>query len=145
MRRGRDSVYAVVGREKLREDIHPCPCSLERCHARCCSHAFAEREEWPTTPVFHRLGEQQHPPRIAGSILGNVPTRVEAFPELFLYAVARTFSRTADDVVPSPQHIAWYIWRTRSCFYCRPTAFKPVHDSVFKVLQNHSFGRSKKW
>src|SRR5216683_7645342 len=99
MRRGRDSVRTVVGREKrgTSASMHasvpwavPCPL-LAPC--------LAQRDEWPTTCGW-RLGNQEHP-HLSTLSPGNIPTEVEAFPELFFCAAPLPKSRTADGVVPS--------------------------------------------
>src|SRR6266487_5391052 len=99
MQRGCDSVSTVVGKEKrgTSASIHaavswavPCPFLLP---------CLAQREEWPTTCGW-RLGNQEHP-HLWTLPPGNVPTEVEAFPELFVLSATRAFSRTADRAVPS--------------------------------------------
>ena len=82
MQRGCDSVKTVVGREKLKQSIHPCLLFLERCHARWSLHAFRKGIDGPQLP-FLAPGSYQHP-HLSMLISGDVPPGVEAFPELFL-------------------------------------------------------------
>ncbi len=56
-----------------------------RCQTRSGFRASCPRDEWPTTCSWHP-GKREHPPRIAGLCLGNIPTRLEAFPTLLFSA-----------------------------------------------------------
>src|SRR5713101_5715354 len=114
MRRGRDSVSIVVGREKRGNNasIHA-NCFLGGAMPVAGSMPMPQREEWPTTCGRH-LGNQEHP-HLSTLRLGNVPTRVEAFPELFLSAAA--LPKAVEWIpVPSQQQIAWYIWKNTVVF-----------------------------
>jgi hypothetical protein len=94
-----------------------------RCQACWSSHALPKGKKWPTTSVFGVLGSLNT--RIFRcSILGNIPTRVEAFPDAIVDAAART---PAVDwlPVPSQQHIADTMVQRGNVFTHGPSPCNP--------------------
>src|SRR6266516_5362378 len=57
---------------------------------------------------------------------------------LFCLGCSTNSRRSSVECGPSEQQIALHVGLTRSCFYPRPCAVEPVHDSVFKVLSTSS-------
>ena len=108
MERGSDSVHIVVEEEKhgTSASIHAL-CFLGAVPGPLVFPCLSERDRWPTTPVFGVLGKINT--RVfQRSSRGNVPTRAEAFPELFSMLLHAP-SAVEWIPVPSEQQIAWYI------------------------------------
>ena len=93
-----------------------------------CFPCLSERDEWPTTPVSGVLGKSNT--RIFRCCSpGNVPAGAEAFPDAMVRAAP--LPKVVDWLpVPSEQQRALHSGSTRSCFYPRPYAMEPIHDSV---------------
>jgi len=94
-----------------------------RCQARWCSHALPKGKKWPTTSIFGVLGSLST--RIFRcSILGNVPTRVEAFPDAMVDAAA--LPKAVEWIpVPSQQHIAGTVVQRGNVFTHGPAPCNP--------------------
>ena len=92
-----------------------------------CFPCLSERDEWSTTPVSGVLGKSNT--RIFRCCSpGNVPAGAEAFPDARVRAAP--LAPVVDWLpVPSEQHRALHSGSTRSCFYPRPYAMEPIHDS----------------
>jgi len=124
MERGSDSLPLVVEEEK-----HETSASIQalwlplRCQARWCSHALPKGKKWPATSVFGVLGSLNT--RIFRcSILGNVPTRVEAFPDAIVDAAA--LPKAVDWIpVPSQQQIACTVVQRGNVFTHGPSPCNP--------------------
>jgi hypothetical protein len=85
----------------------PCPLVVPR---------LAERDEWPTASAFGILGTA-NTRAFRRCSLRNVPTRAEAFPELFLddAALPKAGAHQMSSYLRSVS-IAWYIWNNTVVF-----------------------------
>ena len=70
------------GGKARNQRLHPGDLLPGRCHARSCFHALHKGKNGPQR-VFGIL-ESRNTHLFRGSILGNVPTRLEAFPDAIL-------------------------------------------------------------
>jgi hypothetical protein len=111
-----------------------------------CSPCLSRREEWPTTLVFGYLGEP-NTRLFRDSILGNMPTRVEAFPDAIL-EMRRHAPQSPLDWVAVPSRLKIAVHLVNTLVFLPREAIYPgtcKHSSVFKVLQNSSYRGAKKW
>ena len=101
METGSDSVSIVVEEERHgSERIHSCKQLPGRCHARSGFHALHKGKNGPQLAVGI-LGSR-NTRLFRGSVPGNVPTGVEAFPALFCDDVTLP---KAVDWLPVPSHV----------------------------------------
>ena len=84
MKRGFDSLFLVVEEEKRIMTISIQIFMTGRCHARYFSRASRKGKNGPQ--LAPGVLGKSNTRLLRGSILGNVPTRVEAFPTLLLSA-----------------------------------------------------------
>jgi hypothetical protein len=91
MQTGCDSVSLVVEEEKHAMSVSiPTLSSLGEARARCGFHAMHKGKNGPHLVVgLLESGTKDHPRLFRGLFPGNVPTRLEAFPALFVGDVTR--------------------------------------------------------
>ena len=128
MERGSGSVPIVVEEEKLRGRLHPDVSSPGRCQARCASHAFPKGMNGPQLRFPASWGRAT-PASFDAAPLGTYPQGRRLF-LMLLFALLHAPLVVDWLPVPSEQHIALHSGSTRSCFYPRPYAMEPIHDSV---------------
>ena len=104
--RGGYPVRLVVEEEKLRERTHSCVFSLERCHARCSSHAFRKGMSGPQLAFSASWGRAT--PASFNALPWERTPRVEAFPMRYFVSAAPLPKAVEWIPVPSEQQIAWY-------------------------------------
>jgi hypothetical protein len=98
------SAYRSAGGKARNQCLHSGALIAGWCQTRWYSHALPKGKKWPTTSAFGVLGSLNT--RIFRySLLGNVPTRAEAFPNAILDAA--TLPKAVEWIpVPSQQQIA---------------------------------------